>query len=450
MMSRGMGGAVGGHRRVTVQGYGSRVGGSFCGMCVGVVLVGVSIFLLAWNEARVVRVAGGLDEAQSLVVDASIGSIDRRNEGKLVHVAGTLDPLPALTDAEFGVSATGLQLQRVVEMYQYEERTHSRTEKRGSSTVTIKDYSYHTVWKASKINSNTFDDPSYSNPTHWPISPSTESVRTAALGEWTLDGPVLKQIGTSHGVSLHDQEELYNLLGGTRDNRRLANGKSENGKAVRTRRGNVARSSQLPAEAAVRSDMLYLSGTYQPEIGDIRVYWKATTASQCSVVGVQRSGRFVPYITSGGDEVLLASGALKSSHQLFDSARSTNTAISWACRIGGTFLSLLGFNMILSPITVLPDIIPFIGNFISSLLGVGVCVVSTGLALTVSLVTIALAWIAQRPLLASALLVAAALPLLGVCSTRKKNQGGSGNRTNPDGPQARPEEPAPENGKKQS
>src|ERR1043166_9414872 len=101
----------------------SRVGQSFFGVLIGIVLVIGSVIGLFWNEGRAVQTARSLAEGRGLVVDADASRVDPQNEGKLVHLSGDLKTTAPLRDPDFPVSATAARLVRVVSMYQWKEET---------------------------------------------------------------------------------------------------------------------------------------------------------------------------------------------------------------------------------------------------------------------------------------------------------------------------------------
>lgn len=57
-------------------------------------------------------------------------------QGELVHAAGPLSNVPVLEDSEMGLSIKGTSLKRVVEMYQWVQKTHKR--KSGKRSVTVR------------------------------------------------------------------------------------------------------------------------------------------------------------------------------------------------------------------------------------------------------------------------------------------------------------------------
>ena len=80
---------------------------------------------------------------------------------------------------------------------------------------------------------------------------------------------------------------------------------------------------------------------------------------------------------------------------MFTSAEKGNAMWTWILRIIGFLLMKAGFGAILHPLSVLADVVPFIGNIV----GAGTGIIGTLLALPLSLVVIAIAWIFYRPVI---------------------------------------------------
>ena len=81
-----------------------------------------------------------------------------------------------------------------------------------------------------------------------------------------------------------------------------------------------------------------------------------------------------------------------------------NGIFTWLVRLGGFLLMFFGLSMVLKPLSVLADVLPILGNIVE----MGNGLVAGIIALVCSLVTIAIAWIFYRPVLAIFLLVLAA------------------------------------------
>jgi Transmembrane protein 43 len=155
------------YTETTSKDWTSRIGDSFKGILTGIVLIGLSCMLLFWNEGRAIQTARSLTEGAGLVVSVEPARVDPLNEGKLIHVTGETKIGVKPNDAEFGVSAEGLRLERTVEMYQWRENKKEESKKNtGGSEETVTTYSYVQEWSASQINSREFKvTEGHSNPT---------------------------------------------------------------------------------------------------------------------------------------------------------------------------------------------------------------------------------------------------------------------------------------------
>src|SRR5262249_28783861 len=71
-----------------------------------------------------------------------------------------------------------------------------------------------------------------------------------------------------------------------------------------------------------------------------------------------------------------------------------NRIMTWILRLVGVIAMFIGFLLILNPLVVVADVVPFIGNILSA----GAGVVSLVLTAVVAPVVIAIAWLWYRPL----------------------------------------------------
>jgi hypothetical protein len=60
----------------------------------------------------------------------------------------------------------------------------------------------------------------------------------------------------------------------------------------------------------------------------------------------------------------------------------------------GLLMNWMGLNMVLAPLTLLLDCIPFVGPFVADLIDTGRGVVTFVMSAVLTLLTIAIAWIA--------------------------------------------------------
>jgi hypothetical protein len=78
-------------------------------------------------------------------------------------------------------------------------------------------------------------------------------------------------------------------------------------------------------------------------------------------------------------------------------------------RLGGFVLMALSLGMVIGPLAVLADFVPLLGEIIRF----GTSFIAIGVALVLSLVIIALGWIAYRPVIGVAVLIMAGGALIG-------------------------------------
>jgi hypothetical protein len=363
-------------REVTSVSWFGRLKRSAGGIVFGLLLLVAMVIGLFWNEGRAVTTARSLEEGAGLVQSVSADSIDAALEGRLVHVAGPVSATTEPKDDLFGVVAAGIRLERGVEMYQWVERQKSETKtKLGGGEETVTTYSYDKEWSTRAIDSGRFKQPEgHVNPG---MNYSSESfqIPQAALGAFRLDAPVLDRIGGAERLSL-DQAMI----------------------------DAVKASYTGPRGLHVTASGAYMGfDPSSPRIGDYRLSWEVVPLGPVSVVGRQTSDGFTAYQTVAGNRLLMVESGVVPAEQMFADAMTGNTTLTWALRIGGLVLLMLAFSMIMGPVGVLADVIPFLG----SLVRLGTGAISFVLAVLVGGLTIALAWFWYRPLLAIGIVVAA-------------------------------------------
>jgi len=87
------------------------------------------------------------------------------------------------------------------------------------------------------------------------------------------------------------------------------------------------------------------------------------------------------------------------------------------CRVGGIILVIIGLLAIISPIQKVASYVPILGSIFNGVTSF----IAILLGLAISIIDIAIAWIAYRPVLGIGLLVAAAvLIILSIVLKKKK------------------------------
>ncbi len=364
----------------------SRLGQAVVGVLFGLLLFVASFPLLWWNEGRAVRTARSLKEGASAVVSVPADRVDATNEGKLVHLTGQATTSETIVDPEFGVSANAIKLVRSVEMYQWQEEKKSQERtKLGGGKETVTTYTYDTRWASSAVDSSSFHEPSgHANPGALPFQSTTITAGTVVLGGFTLPSDLVAKI---------DQRDARPVTQADLD--------------------------ALPAGSNLKAAGAFFyrgENPSAPKVGDVRVKFEVIRPQVVSIVAVQRGSTFEAYQAKAGGSILMLESGTATAESMFRAAERQNTLLTWLLRLGGFLAMFIGLALVLRPIRVFADFIPFFG----SVAGAGIGFISFLLAAVLSLVTMALAWIAYRPLLAFGLLAGGAVAVLLVVRRFRK------------------------------
>jgi Transmembrane protein 43 len=359
------------YTEVTTKSWGSRLGDSIKGVLFGLVLIVGSCVFLFWNEGRAVQTQRSLTEGAGLVVSVDPVRVDAANDGKLIHLSGDLKPGKPLTDPDFTVSATALRLVRTVEMYQWKEETKTETRKNvGGSEERVTTYEYHRVWAEGRNDSSRFKRPEgHINP-QMAYRGSSYTSNDATLGAFRPGADVLNRLPANDPVAL--DPSLANKLAG-----------------------------RVKGPVHLDEGRIYLGESpSNPRIGDLRISFKIAPGGPTSIVGRQAGTGFAAYQTKAGDTLLMVRPGTMSAADMFAAAQSENRIFTWILRFVGVVAMFIGFMLILNPLVVVADVVPFIGNILSA----GAGIVSLVLTAIVAPVVIALAWFWYRPLVSAVVL----------------------------------------------
>ena len=359
--------------KVTHESWFSRIGSAIKGILVGLILFVMAFPLLFWNEGRAVKTYKTLKEGAGIVVSIISDNIDATNNEKLVHVTGKGDTNAILVDPIFDVSVNALKLERVVEMYQWEEVLESDTKKKlGGGTETVETYTYTKIWSEQTISSTTFQKPTgHQNPSSIQYESTQQVADKVTLGAFALSPSLVARINNF---------ELFTI---------------EDSSLPET----------LKDEVKLYEDGLYIgSEPESPQVGDIRIMFTVAKPTDISVIAKQAGNTFEPYKSKAGGNIELLQTGIHSAYDMIQTAQENNKVLTWILRLVGFILMLVGLGLIFNLLSVLADVLPILGNIV----GAGTGVISFLLAAILSLITIAIAWIVYRPLLAVILIVLAA------------------------------------------
>jgi hypothetical protein len=334
---------------------------------IGLLLVVAAVALTWWNEGRAVRTERALAEGARRVVAVAPAELGDVAPGTLVHVTAPASSVAGVVDPVLGVHVPGLRVRRTSEMAQWRRTTDAEDPDAAAS--------YRLEWASNRIDSSAWPT-ERQNPSAWPV-PSAElgaDVRVAGV-------PVAPDL-----VARSDGLEPFVV------DRELA----------------AAAATHLGLAGVVAVDgalfLPFAGGRPEaPNVGDVRVRFERVPEGVVSLVGAYTGVRLEPAATRAGVPVALFRVGDRSAAELFAVAGQENRALTAVLRVVAVLLTFAGFRLALHPLAALARLVPLLGGW----LGLGVTAVALVLGASTAATTIAIAWLAVRPLVAWPLLVAA-------------------------------------------
>ncbi|MBL8890801.1 MAG: TMEM43 family protein [Planctomycetaceae bacterium] len=364
-------------------GFFGRLKNSFFGVLIGLLFVPGAVALLSWNEYRTVHRSRGLAEASRVVqtvpdIQHEAGSLN----DTLVHLVGPAVSEPSgskepLRDPQFHVTSQGLRLQRQVEVYHWHEESQQGQSGTSSNNQRRSVVQYEKKWTRKPVDSSKFEQPQqHLNPMPRYEEQTFDAARVQ-VGVYELSETLKSAISNWTDVSL-DSDTI--ILGMPDDRWEFFSGDQK---------------------------QLYYSETggsmSSPQIGDLRIRFQECLPTDVSMVAKLNGRRLQEFRTSNGESIERLFVGRLTAEDIMKRLASENSVLAWVIRIGGLILCTIGFLLILGPVSALTSFIPIVGRLTGGL----VLLAAILLAGIVGSTTIAIAWIAVRPILGIGLLFAA-------------------------------------------
>ncbi len=408
------------YTEVTETSWFSRIGSSFSGMGLGLILLVAGTILLWWNEGDFVATRDALNETQAITQElGDIKSVNAALDGKVVHASGFADTGDILTDPVFGISEKAISIERQVEYFQWVE--HSKSEKRkklGGGEETVTTYTYRKEWTPHPVASTQFHDPSAraNNVNTQLITVENEKSYAAnvSFGAYKLPGFFIRSIsGKQPMTEVKVGQEARARIQRAAENVRnpLSTGRADlNESTVSSMMASQMMNAMGMGDYVhEQGSTVYIGRTPSgPEIGDVRVKFFHTLPADISIIGKLSGSTFDKYVAKNGKSVeKLAMGTVDMA-TMFGTAHSSNSTMTWLLRALGVILVIAGFKCLFAPLSVIASVIPLFGDIV----GAGTGLVSTLLGLAWSLVIISIAWLRFRPVIGFTMIGAAIALLL--------------------------------------
>lgn len=346
--------------------YGQNIKNSFSLVIFGIILFIASFFLLWWNEGNSVRLIEKEDFINKNAIAVNSTAINRSNDMKLIATNGSVYTDETLSDFMVTIDKA-LNLKRTVEMYQWIEKKHERKQKNmGGSTTKTTTYTYEKKWDDSVHNSNRFKQAGYTNP-KFTFKSKALTVNRAKMGDFKLNSDQISQIGGYRRINRLEDRVDYKII-----------------------------------------DNYYYKGNdySNPEVGDIRIsYNYVPSGASISIIGQQNWDNSIGEMSTKNGPLYLQYDGILSLDEMLNKFKKSNMITTFVLRLGGFLMMYAALRMLTSPLLAIAGFIPIlseIAEFISSfMLGI--------LAVTLTLLTIAIAWFAYRPVITILLIVSIGL-----------------------------------------
>ena len=353
------------YTETTSSGWLGRIGSSITGVLFGLVLLVVSLVMLVWNERNAVQDLKTNKEIAEKVISVSADSVDSANEGELVHLNGPAKTDDLVKNQQFAIEENAIRLSWSAEIYQWIEKKESKKRKKlGGGEETVTTYTYKKEWVGKPVDSSKFKESGHDNGGGRKYGRGSSQAKAVTLGAFKLSDELISQ------MSWKTPYILQELPDGWKEDGRLSGG------------------------------VFYSGIPGSPKIRDEKVSFSLTGPDEVSVMAVQTGNSFSTYKSETGKTKLLLYQGLLSAEEVVEGEETKAKLLRWALRGGGIVVMFIGFLLILKPLSVLADVLPFLGNLVG---GVS-ALVALLLSIAISAIIIAMSWIFFRPVLGIGLL----------------------------------------------
>ncbi len=375
----------------TRTGFFSGIKNAIVGTFMGLIMVPASVGLLAWNEYRTIHRTRALNEGAELVQTVEDPAVASSSlAGSLIHLNGKADTQERLRDNMFGVEEQAIRLTRNAEMYQWVES--KKTKKKGNRKKTT--YEYDLKWASGREDHASFEHPDgHENPNPKFTGQKMEAANVN-LGGYILNKSLINSIHSDELVALTD--EFVEAL-----------------------------PEEVRGEVRVSGEFLYWSkegepNSETPQLGDQRISFEVVRPTNVSLVSATKENapeQLQPYTTTNGEKIEKLYVGDFTAAEVFEKMQGENSMWAWIFRGGGFLISFVGFTMIFGVLSAFTDWIPLVGSMTRGIIGF----VAFLMAVVLTTMTIAFAWIAVRPLFAIPLIVVGVVAaVMAWRSSRKK------------------------------
>ena len=360
-----------------------RMKNAIAAVFIGILMIPGSVILLGWNEWHSVNVIKSLNETLKRVTPNVDVTAQGDHEGELIHFATDAKTDEVLSDDQFKIAENAIKLRRRVETYQWIEDKDEDDD--GHVT-----YSYSKEWSEAYTDSSSFAESGYKN-----VPPRLRSeqwrAKKVAVGVYELSDSLVSEI--------------------------------ENYQPVEKTQQMVAQfGPPLKDKCVVDGEYFYFpiknASSSNPDIGDQRIQVDIIRPQEYSFISQVSGKSFRPFVARNGFKVELVEPGNWTVEEMIRQAKAENATLTWILRLVGFVVCFIGICLVFGPITTILDYIPLVGQLAKG----GIMIVAFLISVVIAMFTIAISWIAVRPMVGIPLLLVGVASIVGLVFFLNKNR----------------------------
>lgn len=376
--------------KVTKVGWGSRLGSSFSGILIGLILFVGSFVVLYWNEGRV-----DLSQVAQNAVEVSSSQVDADKNGQFIHTTGKFSSTEKLGD-DYLKEGDYIVLERNVEIYAWVENTESTTEtKLGGSEETTTTYTYEQEWVSEPTLSG-FEVPEGHENKAKTIEDLEKRVTAAKIGVYNISDMQSVFLPGTTPLTLTNENAI------------------------------------LPFGFKLSNDQYIFNGfgtMDNPYVGDMRISYKILKPNDNATIFGQLNGDSIDAFY-GEDKATIYRIFYGSADQAVAQMATEHKTMTWIFRVIGFLMMWFGLTSIFAPLSVLLDVLPILGKVSRSIVSLVMFVVS----LVLSILTIVISMVAHSFLIIVIMVAAVLVVGFLIYKNIKEKKGGKKEEKSVDSP----------------
>jgi hypothetical protein len=396
--------------QVTHESFMNRCCNKVCGAFVGMFLFFAAFAVLGYNEGRYIHTMYDIEDARNdaITLDCSQLASASSKQNQLVFASCNLDTATSVaTDPHFNVAVNNvLYIHRTSQICQNTVRTQTTTNTGGSKTTTCSrtgsTWSTSTTMSSacSTFATNQAAVSGYNN-VYGPATFYATNVALGQPGNGTVSIPPSFLSGLRAPGASCTSASSCSSAGSSCQSVNIATQPINNQGFIRN--GNQYCNGVGTCQCMTQQDATN---------GNTRVSFQtqAPTRSQATVLAtITGSSDFAPYKAKRGTTFQFLQEGTTTLADILTCLQNENVAMLYALRFLGWGMMWLGLALVFQAPAVFASCIPCIGGWVEGMIESIICCLTCPVATSLSLITVAIAWLFFRPAIAAGLLAAAAM-----------------------------------------